>query len=248
MGNHTRKCSIAGCTKSVHGRGFCISHFSAGIQNLPSKTMTDECVAWVGRTRKFQEAARRSLIIEGTSLFPWSWVIVNCGSETCLNPDHLDIHEAQKLRYPSGICVYCGRHAGTKDHILPRHWGGESVRKFVATVPACGTCNSMLSNTVVWAINERREVAHRRAMKKYRRLLSMPKWDDEQLSGVEGSLRDYILDEMSKRAEVQRMLRWPEDSHYDIRYLELSGIEDPYSIRLLTAEDQAFQDFVEAVA
>lgn len=35
MGNHTRKCSIAGCKKPSHGRGFCISHFSSGLTNMP---------------------------------------------------------------------------------------------------------------------------------------------------------------------------------------------------------------------
>lgn len=243
MGNHTRKCSIAGCKKQSHGRGFCISHFSSGLINMPEDGLaTGDCIAWKGRPEKFQAAAVRSVVLDGKEVPQWAWVEVNCGSERCLNSEHLDVHAPEVLRYPYGVCVYCGRRASTKDHILPRNWTGESVRSFTAIVPACGTCNSMLSDTLTPSINQRRAVAHARARRKYARLLNMPEWDEEQLHGVEGSLREYILDEVSKRAEVRRMLEWPADTTYDTRALERSGIEDPYEAGLLELETAEFHE------
>jgi 5-methylcytosine-specific restriction endonuclease McrA len=43
------------------------------------------------------------------------------------------------LRRDSGRCAYCGGHATTIDHILPRSRGGKNTWK--NTAAACGPCN-----------------------------------------------------------------------------------------------------------
>lgn len=249
MGNDTRKCSIVGCDKKTHGRGFCISHFSAGVSNLPETSLaTGECIAWEGRPEKFQAAAVRSLVLDDKEVPPWAWVVVTCGSDMCLLSDHLEIHFPQVLRYPHSLCIYCGRPGFTKDHILPRNWTGESVRSFTAVVPACGVCNGAISDTLAPSINMRRSICHTRLRRRFSRLLRMPKWSDAQLHGLEGSLREYILKEVGRREEVKRMLEWPDDPTFDMRALEQSGFEDPYEAGLLELEDSKFHDLVFDIA
>ena len=43
------------------------------------------------------------------------------------------------LSRDSHRCAYCGRHANTVDHVLPRSRGGEN--SWLNTVAACGRCN-----------------------------------------------------------------------------------------------------------
>lgn len=37
-------------------------------------------------------------------------------------------------------CIYCGEEATTKDHIIPRSWGGSNDKSNL--VPACKLCNT----------------------------------------------------------------------------------------------------------
>ena len=246
MGKNT--CIVDQCAKRPHGNGRCISHFFI-TPEAPAFTLgSDECIPWTGRRSRFQEAAQRSMALDGKPVPHWGWVQVNCASEACLNTDHLTANAPVRLMYPRDVCIYCGRPGYTKDHILPRHWSGDAARTFVATVPACGLCNSILNDTLTWSINERRAVCHRRLERKFSRLLAMPEWTHYQLQGIEGDLRAYILDEVSKRTEVRRMLKWPDDPHYDARALEKSGIENPYETGLIAAVDETFIAFVDAVA
>lgn len=249
MGNHTRKCSIVGCDKKAHGRGFCISHFSAGVHNLPKQAgATGDCIPWEGRPEKFQAAAVRSLVLDDKEVPPWAWVVVNCGSEMCLLSDHLEVHFPHRLHYPHHLCIYCGRPGYTKDHILPRNWTGESVRTFTAIVPACGLCNGLISDALAPSVTMRRQICHIRLRRKFSNLMRMPKWTNEQLHGVEGSLRSFILSEVSRREEVKRMLDWPNDPVFDLRAMERSGIEDPFEAGLLESEDSDFHDKAHAIA
>lgn len=42
------------------------------------------------------------------------------------------------------LCFYCGYHATTKDHIVPKSKGGKGLHN--NTVPCCKLCNSTKSN------------------------------------------------------------------------------------------------------
>jgi hypothetical protein len=53
------------------------------------------------------------------------------------------------------ICIYCGGSADQRDHLLPRGWTGEGVRKLVPTVPACGNCNGTINDHPSPVIAER---------------------------------------------------------------------------------------------
>lgn len=44
------------------------------------------------------------------------------------------------------LCIYCGDLPSDRDHLLPKTWTGTAVRKHVPTVPACRSCNGILSD------------------------------------------------------------------------------------------------------
>jgi 5-methylcytosine-specific restriction endonuclease McrA len=195
------------------------------------------CDVWAGRVKNYQAAAARSLTLEGREPSPWSWITTTCGGELCIEPDHLVAHAPRTLAYPRGLCIYCGRTGGSRDHLLPRNWSGETKRHFVVTVPACGTCNSVLSDTLTWSITERRTLCHQRLHRKYAKVLKTMGHTPAMLDEYGPTLRAYVMDELAKKRAVLQMLAWPVDPTYDARALELSGIEDPYVLGLILAED-----------
>jgi len=191
------------------------------------------CIPYVGRDADYQNTAAVRLAEAGRMPGHIAWIIPTCASAECLNTDHLEVHDPVRLSYPRGLCIYCGRSAGTKDHLVPRGWSGEARRKFVAVVPACGTCNSVLSDTLTWSITERRDLCHRRLKKRFRKVLATLDFTKQELAEYGVMLREYLEEETLKKAEVQRMLEWPIDPVFDLRWLQKSGIEDPYAIGLL---------------
>lgn len=200
-------------------------------------TPENPCVAWEGGDRKYQAAAARSLELDGNSVTPYSWITPMCGNWLCLTSSHLKVHAPLRLSYPAGQCIYCGRSGWSKDHLFPRNWTGDAVRTFTVTVPACGTCNSVLGDVLTWSITERRAICHQRLRHRFRKALACLNRTPAELDEYGPTLRAVIEDGMAKRSEVERMLRWPEDAAYDQRALEQSGIEDPYIAGLILSPD-----------
>ena len=212
------------------------------------QTLYAPCRTYDGNPKHYQDTAASALEDVGIPVSRWAWIRSICDTAECLEPDHLRVASPLKIAYPYGICVYCGRRAATKDHLLPRPWSGDTQRSFVATVPACGTCNSILSDTLTVSITERRMLCHMRLRKKFAKVLRTKDFTPDELAEFEPSLREYICSEMDRKAEVRRMLAWPEDPAYDARALEKSGIEDPHVIGLIRAEDdEDMQKYLAAV-
>lgn len=204
------------------------------------------CQHFQGSEKRYQEKAADALYVCNVEVGTWSWVRSVCGLITCIEPSHLVVHAPLRLAYPHGVCVYCGRRAGTRDHLMPRNWTGDARRRFTVTVPACGMCNSLLSDTITTSITERRVLAHLRLRRRFASVLRTVDWTDAELDEFEGSLRDHIVQEMARKQEVLRMLSWPQEgATYDLRALERSGIDDPYVIGLILADDD--EDMLEHV-
>ena len=199
-------------------------------------TLESPCIEWGGSESRYQQAAAKSLAVEGADPSPYAWITPKCGNAKCIEPDHLTVHKPVRLAYPYGVCIYCGRPGWTKDHLFPRRWTGDALRKFTAVVPACGTCNSLLGDTLTWSITERRMICHARLRKHYRKTLRTKDFSAGELREFQGTLRAYIKSEMVKKREVLAMLEWPTDPSYDLRALEHSGLEDPYVLGLILAE------------
>ena len=198
--------------------------------------VTGECQPFDGRAYDYQEAATKAYWVEKAILVSaWHWVTTTCGV-MCLNPDHMRFNEPVKLAYPAYLCIYCGLPGGTKDHLLPRHFTGLAARRYVITVPACGACNSTLSDTLTSTITERRELVHLRLRKRHRKTLSQPDWTPAELRQLGHSLRTYVKNARSKKEVLLDRLAWPTDPDFDLRACQKTGIEDPYSAGLLLAD------------
>lgn len=191
------------------------------------------CRPWRGRPSEYQIEAKWVIEDRLDRSLPWWYAVPRCGTKMCLTDMHLNVHRAQKIAYPAGVCTYCGMPGFTKDHLLPVTVTGKAVRKFVAVVPACGECNSAIGDRVGHRITERREEAHERLRKKNRRLLESPIWSEQRLVELGPNLGTHIRQSMDRRQILISRLSWPSDPDYDRRAFEKSGIDDPIAMDLL---------------
>ncbi len=215
-----------------------LSHQNPDIRVVRSpgvpRQRADECRPWTGDEGAYQERAATALFVErAVTVHPWHWISTNCGEPTCLLPEHLVATAPQHLAYPYRLCVYCGLSGYTRDHLLPMTVTGRAARRHVLTVPACRECNSVIGDRRVANITVRRSYAQQGIRRKYRRALRTLDWTNEQLNEFGPTLRSCAI----KALEVKRItlgrLAWPWDVSYDLRALELSGIEDPFATGIL---------------
>lgn len=193
-----------------------------------------QCKQFDGEIRKYQSEAIHVRWVElAIETEPWEWIDTTCGTPFCLTPQHLRANAPQRLHYPAGTCTYCGAPSGTKDHLIPRNWSGETGRRFVLTVPACAECNSLINDHPATSITDRRKVAHKRLRRKKARTLAYVDYTPEQMREFGRALRDSIAGGLEEKKRVLRRLEWPTDPDYDRRALEKSGIPDAYAIGLI---------------
>lgn len=195
------------------------------------------CALFDGPRASYQTRAARE-IYATSNLAPgrFSWIVPTCGTEMCIEPAHLQVNAPLAINYPWNLCTYCGVTAWTKDHLLPRSWTGDVVRKWTATVPACGECNSAISDRLAPCINDRRALAHRAIRRKHAAALRTLDRTPAQILEYGPTLRTTIKAGMAKKADALRRLSWPTDPFYDLRAFQDSGIENPYALGLLRLE------------
>ena len=195
---------------------------------------SSRCVLSPGsNARLYQQAARAAFEIAGdVDLQPHAWVVATCGSQ-CLNPQHLIAHQPRVIAYPAGVCVYCGFPAGTKDHLVPRPWSGDTRRSSVAVVPACGECNAWIGAAGSASIDDRRKIAHDRLRKARSETLAAPEWAEGDLAELGPVLRQHVEAKQRERKATLARLAWPEDPFYDMRAWQKSGVDDPVAIGVI---------------
>jgi 5-methylcytosine-specific restriction endonuclease McrA len=189
--------------------------------------------AFGANPRLYQQHARTVFTTEtGREVEPWAWISTTCG-QLCLHAECMIVHSPQRIAYPPGVCVYCGFPAGTRDHLLPRTVTGDARRIFVAVVPACGECNSRISDRVDPSVTGRRRLAHDSLRRSKRKLLEGIEWTDDELDDFGPTLRASLVQKRHLKQQVIARLAWPEDPDYDLRAWQKSGIADPGALGLL---------------
>lgn len=192
-----------------------------------------DCVLIDGSMTIYQRRARAMFSIHtDNDLSPWAWITTICGKQ-CINPLHMTVHTPVKIKYPAGVCIYCGFPSGSRDHLIPRGLSGDAARSsIVAVVPACSECNSRIQAAATFNVSKRREIAHESIRKSKRHILSAPDWTDEDLAEFGYELRSHIKARRSQKQATLSRLSWPEDPLYDMKAFQRSGIEDPFILDL----------------
>lgn len=193
----------------------------------------EDCWTWKGKEEHHQEQAAISAIEGGLRVFPWSWIELSCSTPLCMQAEHMIIRAPEYLAYPDGVCIYCGQVGWDRDHLLPATFTGVAVRKHVLTVPSCLECNSMLNDSYAPSITERRLIVQGKLQKKYRKVLFSYEYTDDELEEFGPGLRPTIARARVEREAMWERVNFPSDPNFDIRYLNQSGIEDPYALGIL---------------
>lgn len=110
-------------------------------------------------------------------------------------------------------CTYCGLVADSIDHIPPQCMRvvlrdlGEYIGPW-KEVPACRWCNSTLGSLALLTIRERRAHIKKALRKKFKSVLSIPTWREENLAELSPGLRAYVIEGIELSRLIRARLAW----------------------------------------
>ena len=110
-------------------------------------------------------------------------------------------------------CTYCGLVADSIDHIPPRCMRvvlrdlGEYIGPW-KEVPACRWCNATLGSLALLTIRERRAHIKKALRKKFKAVLNIPTWRDENLAELSPGLRAYVIEGIELSRLIRARLAW----------------------------------------
>jgi hypothetical protein len=91
------------------------------------------------------------------------------------------------------LCIYCGSLSEHRDHLLPRGWTGEGIRRVVPTVPACADCNKYISDFPEPLIVARAHVVADKLRKKMGKLLFARDRSEEEFAEFGEKMRQTLM-------------------------------------------------------
>ena len=131
-------------------------------------------------------------------------------------------------------CIYCGVRATTVDHFVPISivfmliQTGTPIRgKFL--LPSCGECNSIAADRLFKTVAAKRRYIHERLRKKYRNLLDMPDWSDEEQEELGWALQTFVRAGMEQKSVLRQRLAWRNINNsmfVDIAKIRFGVLED----------------------
>ena len=113
------------------------------------------------------------------------------------------------------ICYYCGlRNPDTLDHTIPvSYYSSEPVRKKrssyrdrVPIVVSCRECNSTINSKLYFDVRDRAGYIKEKYIKKYKKLLDSPDWDEEDLEDLGWVLRSTVENSIRLKENIQDRL------------------------------------------
>jgi hypothetical protein len=118
------------------------------------------------------------------------------------------------------FCYYCGSTDDlTLDHTVPvSFYSPRPTRKGmkskytdpVPVVDCCTECNSTLHNKLVIDVRDRAELIQKRYVKKYRKVLNLPRWDEEDIDELGKNLRSVIVRDQILQTNLKERLDYLE--------------------------------------
>jgi len=105
------------------------------------------------------------------------------------------------------ICTYCGDTADSLDHFIPHSYAQKNgePKSFARskTIPACRECNCILGTRLFYSIGERAAYLKDRYLSRYKKILSTPEWDDEELEDMGYNMRMLIETSQEDKRAIQ---------------------------------------------
>jgi hypothetical protein len=102
------------------------------------------------------------------------------------------------------ICYYCGQPGDSIDHVIPQYVlrqlaaladvniTKDILRQRALKVWACRECNCLAGASLQDSLVERKQFIKEKLKKRYKKIIELPKWDDDELSEMGYFLRQYI--------------------------------------------------------
>ena len=118
------------------------------------------------------------------------------------------------------VCYYCGQSADSIDHVIPQYLLRQLValgdmeitkdilRQRALKVWACRECNCLLGSSFQDSLVERKQFVKEKLKKKYRKVIELPKWDDDELNEMGYFLRQYIENAARLKEFIVQRINW----------------------------------------
>lgn len=134
---------------------------------------------------------------------PASPICVPCRVFDMIKTEKAEIGHVVAWLSDKRVCFYCGEYGDEIEHVVPRR-----VLLPTWTVLSCTECNRMAGGEMFASVFEKLLFIREKRAKKYRKLLSMPEWDDEELAELKGRLRKMVEDWKRARECVLAQTLW----------------------------------------
>jgi hypothetical protein len=138
-------------------------------------------------------------------------VCVPCQVSELIRLERKTLKEVVDWIRDRGLCFYCGENATEIEHVIPQR-----LEYPTWTVMSCRECNSLAGGEAfVSALDKARYIRDRRE-RRYRDLLRMPEWDDEELQEMGPTMRRSIRTHQRARDIVRCQLTWEPISAFEM--------------------------------
>jgi hypothetical protein len=118
------------------------------------------------------------------------------------------------------ICYYCGQPADSIDHVIPQYLlrqlvalGDAEITKDILRQRAlkdwaCRECNCLAGSSMQDSLVERKQFIKEKLRKKYRKIVGLPRWDDDELNEMGYVLRSYIENTAKLKEFILQRIAW----------------------------------------
>lgn len=108
-----------------------------------------------------------------------------------------------RIRINGQRCVYCGNSAESDDHYPPK-----SVSSHGMLLPCCRECNSSLGALHPFSFSNRCRLAKDSIRRKYKKVLNMPLWDEDEMEDLSYALKRSIIECEKVKSIINERLAW----------------------------------------
>ena len=123
-------------------------------------------------------------------------------------------------------CIYCGEPGRDRHHYKESVANSGQKRRYKRgeTLPACRECNSLLG-PLTPTYTEACYLLYDKISHRYKKVLSIPEWDKEDLKELEGRLRRTTMSKIrKKRFIMERLSHLLKNAQSPLTYVEIKDI------------------------